>query len=137
MTFYQWVTVGAIVAGFLGTWLIGAFTLGRAVEQMKASFKESIDAERDKIIERMESLEEKFLADQRTQDHNFGEVGAAMRQYIADVEKKVREVEIYGRDNYLKIPDFERAVERLSDDFKNAVGEIRNDIRDLLKSRQP
>jgi hypothetical protein len=30
---------------FLGTWLVGAFTLGRAVEQMKAGFKEEISAE--------------------------------------------------------------------------------------------
>jgi hypothetical protein len=59
-----------------------------------------------------------------------------MRQYIADVEKKLREVEIYGRDNYVKIPDFERAIERLSADFKMAVGEIRDDIRDLLKGKQ-
>jgi hypothetical protein len=133
MTFYQWVTVGAIVTGFLGTWLIGAFTLGRAVEQMKASFKESIDAERDKIVEKIQALEEKFLQDQRTQDHNFGEVGAAMRQYIADVEKKVREVEIYGRDNYVKIPDFEKAIDRLGETMTAGFAEIKKDIRGLLK----
>ncbi len=133
MTFYQWVTVGAIVAGFLGTWLVGAFTLGRAVEQMKASFKESIDTERDKIVEKIEALEDKFLSDQRTQDHNFGEVGAAMRQYIADVEKKVREVEIYGRDNYVKIPDFERAIDRIGESMAKGFAEIKEDIRQLLK----
>ena len=59
-----------------------------------------------------------------------------IKQLVAKFgEKKVREVEIYGRDNYVKIPDFERAVERLSADFKSAVGEIRDDIRDLLKSK--
>jgi hypothetical protein len=136
MTFYQWVTIGAIGAGFMGTWLIGAFTLGRAVEQMKTSFKEAIDAERDKIIERVEALEEKFLSDQRTQDHNFGEVGAAMRQYIADVEKKVREVEIYGRDNYVKIPDFEKAIDRISETMAAGFAEIKSDIRGLLKKPQ-
>jgi hypothetical protein len=36
----------------------------------------------------------------------------------------------------VKIPDFERAIERLSADFKMAVGEIRDDIRDLLKGKQ-
>jgi cytosine/adenosine deaminase-related metal-dependent hydrolase len=133
MTFYQWVTIGAIVAGFLGTWLVGAFTLGRAVEQMKAGFKEEISAERDKIFTKIESLEERFLTDQRTQDHNFGEVGAAMRQYTADVEKKLREVEIYGRDNYVKIPDFEKAIDRLGETMAAAVTEIKEDMRRLLK----
>jgi cytosine/adenosine deaminase-related metal-dependent hydrolase len=133
MTFYQWVTIGAIVAGFLGTWLVGAFTLGRAVEQMKAGFKEEISAERDKIFTKIESLEERFLTDQRTQDHNFGEVGAAMRQYTADVEKKLREVEIYGRDNYVKIPDFEKAIDRMGETMAAAVTEIKEDMRRLLK----
>lgn len=136
MTFYQWVTLGLGAFGFLSTWILGAFKIGRAVEQMRAGVKEEIKKERDSIIEKIDALERRFDTDQKSQDHNFGEVGAAMRQYIADVEKKVREVEIYGRDNYVKIPDFERAIERLSADFRNAVGEIRDDIRDLLKGKQ-
>jgi len=136
MTLYQWVTLGLGAFGFLSTWILGAFKIGRAVEQMRAGVREEIKQERDSIVEKIEALERRFDTDQKTQDHNFGEVGAAMRQYIADVEKKVREVEIYGRDNYVKIPDFERAIERLSADFRNAVGEIRDDIRDLLKGKQ-
>lgn len=135
MTFYQWVTLGLGAFGFLSTWVLGAFKIGRAVEQMRAGVKEEIKKERDSIIEKIDALEKRFDADQKAQDHNFGEVGAAMRQYIADVEKKVREVEIYGRDNYVKLPDFEKAIERLSADFKSAVSEIRDDIRDLLKSK--
>jgi hypothetical protein len=131
MTFYQWVTVGAIVAGFLGTWLIGAFTLGRAVEQMKTGFKEEIGKEREKIMSRIESLEEKFLADQRAQDHNFGEVGAAMRQYIADVEKKVRENEIWGRDNFVQKGEFQKATDRIEEALKEFATDIRTDIRGL------
>jgi len=136
MTLYQWVTLGLGAFGFLSTWILGAFKIGRAVEQMRAGVREEIKQERDSIVEKIDALERRFDADQKSQDHNFGEVGAAMRQYIADVEKKVREVEIYGRDNYVKIPDFERAIERLSADFRNAVGEIRDDIRDLLKGKQ-
>lgn len=136
MTVYQWVTLGLGAFGFLSTWILGAFKIGRAVEQMRSGVREEIKQERDSIVSKLEDLERRFDADQKTQDHNFGEVGAAMRQYIADVEKKVREVEIYGRDNYVKIPDFERAVERLSADFKSAVSEIRDDIRDLLKGKQ-
>ena len=133
MTFYQWVTLGLGAFGFLSTWILGAFYLGRAVEQMQAGIRREIKSEKDSIVEKIGALEKSFEADQKTQDHNFGEVGAAMRQYIADVEKKVREVEIYGRDNYVKIPDFERAIERLSADFKSAFGEIKEDIRELLK----
>lgn len=133
MTFYQWVTIGAIAAGFLGTWLIGAFTLGRAVEQMKAGFKFEIDKERDRILAKIGELEEKFTADQRAQDHNFGEVGMAMRQYTADVEKKLREVEIYGRDHYVKIPDFEKAIDRMGETIRDAVAEIKKDMRQILK----
>ena len=56
-----------------------------------------------------------------------------MRQYTADVEKKLREVEIYGRDNYVKIPDFEKAIDQLSETFKEAVTDIKRDLRQILK----
>jgi SMC interacting uncharacterized protein involved in chromosome segregation len=133
MTAYQWVTLGLGALGFLGTWVLGAFKLGRVVEQMRAAVKEEIDQERDKILDRIEKLRSEITEEQRAQDHNFGEVGLSVRQYIADVEKKVREVEIYGRDNYVKIPDFEKALDRLSSVINSAVAEIKEDIRELIK----
>lgn len=135
MTEYQWITIGLGAFGFLSTWILGAFKIGRAVEQMRAGVREEIKQERDSIVDKIDELEKRFEADQKTQDHNFGEVGHAMREKIASVENKIRDIEIYGRDNYVKIPDFERAIERLSADFKSAVGEIRDDIRDLLKNK--
>lgn len=133
MTTYQWVTLGLGALGFIGTWILGAFKLGRVVEQMRAAVKEEIDQERDRLLERIEKMRADFVEEQRMQDHNFGEVGAAMRQYIADVEKKVREVEIYGRDNYVKIPDFEKALDRISGAINSALAEIKEDIRQLTK----
>lgn len=131
MTTYQWVTLALGSLGFIGTWILGAFYLGRAVEQMRAAVKEYIDAERDKVIDKIDELERHFADEQKSQDHNFGEVGAAMRQYIADVEKKVREVEIYGRDNYVQKGEFEKATNRL----ENAIKELGSDIKDDLRER--
>lgn len=132
---YPWISVGVVILGFVAQGLFGSFRLGQAVGELKAALKKQIDDERDKIVDKIGELERRFDADQKTQDHNFGEVGHAMREKIASVENKLREVEIYGRDNYVKIPDFERAIERLSADFKTAVGEIKDDIRELLKTK--
>lgn len=132
MEMHQWVTVILAALGFLATWIVGAFKLGVAVEQIKTVVKEESDRERDKIIDRIELIERRFDTDQKNQDHNFGEVGAAMRQYIADVEKKLREVEIYGRDNYVKIPEFEKAMDRLSGDLKSFVAEIKKDFSERM-----
>jgi cell division protein ZapA (FtsZ GTPase activity inhibitor) len=134
MTIYQWVMLGLGALGFIGTWILGAFKLGRAVEQMQGAVRKEIKDEREFIISKIEQLEEKFEADQRSQDHNFGEVNAAMRQYTADVEKKLREVEIYGRDNYVKIPDFEKAIDRMGETFKTAVTELKEDMRRILRA---
>jgi hypothetical protein len=132
MTTYQWMTLGLGALGFLATWLLGAFKLGRVVEQMRAAIKEDIDRERDKILSTISDLKDDFEDSQRAQDHNFGEVGAAMRQYIADVEKKVREVEIYGRDNYVQKSEFEKATDRLEAAIKAWGAEIKEDLRDRL-----
>src|SRR3569833_20421 len=132
MEMHQWVTIVLAILGFLTTWIVGAFKLGGAVEQIKSAVKEEFDRERDKILNRIEQIEERFETDQKAQDHNFGEVGAAMRQYIADVEKKLREVEIYGRDNYVKIPEFEKAMDQLSGDLKSFAAEIKKDFSDRM-----
>ncbi|ANW00696.1 hypothetical protein [Bradyrhizobium icense] len=134
MTTYQWVTLGLGALGFLITWTGMWFGAGRFVEQMRAEFKKHIGDELDKIIVKMEAMEARFDTDQKAQDHNFGEVGAAMRQYIADIEKKVREVEIYGRDNYVKIPDFEKAIDRMGETIKGAVTDLKEDMRRILRS---
>jgi hypothetical protein len=130
---YPWISVGILILGFVGQGLFGSFRLGQAVEQVKAALKKQIDDERDKVLAELKAMESRFDADQKTQDHNFGEVGAAMRQYIADIEKKVREVEIYGRDNYVKIPDFEKAIDRIGETMAAGFTEIKEDIRRLLK----
>jgi hypothetical protein len=137
MELYQYLMLALGALGFLVTWILGAFKLGRAVEQMRMALREEANTERDKILERIEAIEDRFLADQKAQDHNFGEVGAAVRQYIADVEKKLREVEIYGRDNYVKITDFEKALDRVSGEIKTLAGEIKKDFRELKSELVP
>lgn len=133
MTTYQWATFVLGALGFLITWTGMWFGAGRFVEQMRAEFKKHIGDEREKIITEIKKLEDDFEESQRSQDHNFGEVGAAMRQYIADVEKKVREIEIYGRDNYVKIPDFEKAIDRMSETLKDSFNELKEDMRRILR----
>jgi hypothetical protein len=122
MEAYHWLTLALGALGFIVTWFLGAFKLGRSVEQMKAAIKAENTDERNKIIE----------DDQKEQDHNFGEVGLSVRQYIADVEKKVREVELYGRDNYVRIPEFEKAMDRLSGDLKSFAAEIKKDFSERM-----
>lgn len=132
MEVYHWMTLGLGALGFIGTWFLGVFKLGQSVEQMKAAIKTEITEERNKILDRIDVMERRFESEQKEQDHNFGEVGAAVRQYIADVEKKVREVEIYGRDNYVKIPEFEKAMDRLSGDLKSFAAEIKKDFSERI-----
>lgn len=126
---YPWISVGVVIIGFIGQGLFGSFRLGRAVEQMKAALKQDIKDERDSILERIEKIKSEFLEEQRNQDHNFGEVGAAMRQYIADVEKKVREVEIYGRDHYVQKSEFDKATNSIRADIREMAADIKTDLR--------
>lgn len=135
MTTYQWATFLLGALGFLITWTGMWFGAGRFVEQMRAEFKKHVGDELEKIFSEIKKIEKDFHESQRDQDHNFGEVGAAMRQFIANVEKKVHELEIYGRDNYVKIPDFEKAIDRMGETIKDAVADLKEDMRRIL--RQP
>src|SRR6187402_2436974 len=120
MTTFQWATLILGSLGFAVTWTVGVVGVTKAVESIKTYATEKLGTE-------IEKLSNRFDEDQKTQDHNFGEVGAAMRQYIADVEKKVREVEIWGRDNYAMKDD----VRDILKDIKDMRADIKSDFRDL------
>lgn len=131
MTAYQWAMLLIAVGGFSLTLLTGIVSLTRAVERIKADTSEKIADLNAIMLGRLSELADKFDKDQRVQDHNFGEVGAAMRQYVADVEKKVREVEIWGRDHYVLKEDFMVATDAIRADIRAMASDIKSDLKDL------
>ncbi len=102
-----------------------------AVANIKADLAKQIAAEREETMAGFADLKAEFLKDQKAQDHNFGEVGAAMRQYIANVEKEMHEIEIWGRDNFVLKDDFVKATDRLEAAIVNVASDIKTDIRGL------
>jgi hypothetical protein len=102
-----------------------------AVANIKADFAKQIAAEREETMTAFAGLKAEFLHEQKQQDHNFGEVGAAMRQYIANVEKEMHEIEIWGRDNFVLKDDFVKATDRLEAAIVNMASEIKTDLRGL------
>lgn len=127
MSIYQWVTLALGAAGFIATWVLGAFKLGRAVEQMKAGVQEKIDAEKLARVAALDDLREEFADSQKSQDHNFGEMGAALRRFIEGVEKEMHAIELWGRDNYVQKPE----LENIRQDIKELSRAIKADFKDL------
>lgn len=117
-----------IAAGAFALNAIGAVGgLVWAVANIKADIAKQIASEREETTEQIAQLRADFLKDQKSQDHNFGEVGAAMRQYITDVEKKLHEVEIWGRDNYVQKGE----LADLRADIRAFAADIKKDFREL------
>lgn len=131
MTPFQWATLILGALGFAATWTIGVIGVTRAVESIKEYASNKIDAETEKINGRLSALIGKFEDDQKKQDHNFGEVGAAMRQYISNVEKEMHEIEIWGRDNFVLKDDFVKATDSLGKAIRDMAADIKSDFKDL------
>lgn len=127
LTPFQWATLVLGFLGFAATWTGGVVAITSAVKKIQEDSSKRVTEETDKIGGKLQAMAERFSEDQKTQDHNFGEVGSAIRQYIADVEKKVREVEIWGRDNYAMKDD----VRDILKDIKDMRADIKSDLRDL------
>jgi hypothetical protein len=127
MTTYQWAMVSIAAAGFLVTigGMIGACVW--AVARVKETTVELIKEERIQRGVDINTAMKRFEEAQDTQDHNFGEMGSALRAFIQQIEKKVYEVELYGRDNYaLKHDVFE-----VRKDIKEMRADIKSDITEL------
>jgi len=121
------VGTGVAIAAFLlnaglaigaAVWAVGKIRTDNA--EKIAEVRVSVDA---KILE----ITDRFSREQRAQDHNFGEVGAAMRQKIADVEQEMHKIEIWGRDNYVQKGE----LTALRQDIKDWAADIKKDLRDL------
>jgi hypothetical protein len=99
-------------------WAVGRIRTDNA--EKIAEIRAGIDA---KILD----MTERFSREQSAQDHNFGEVGAAVRQKIADVEAEMHKIEIWSRDNYVQKGEFTA----LRQDIKTWAADIKQDFRDL------
>jgi len=129
MTTFEWVMVSISAAGFLVT--IGGVIGGCvwAVSKIRQNTAEHITDERIQRADAIHKAMVRFEEAQIVQDHNFGEVGLSLRRFVETLDLKVREIEIWGRDNYALKHD----VTDLRKDIKEMRIEIVTDIKDLCK----
>lgn len=118
-------------AAFIANTIGGIIGLVWAVAKIKAELTKQITEEREETMGQFADLRAEFIREQKTQDHNFGEVGAAMRQYIANVEKEMHEIEIWSRDNFVQKDVFVKATDDLATAIKVMAADIKSDFRDL------
>ncbi|NGX95069.1 MAG: hypothetical protein G4V63_07515 [Candidatus Afipia apatlaquensis] len=142
MTTFQYWMIGLTCVGILITagGVIGACVW--AVAKIKSDVTEKIAEERARTDTVMEAEREntnrlhqelmvKFAAEQKAQDHNTGEMGAALRQHITTVEKKIHEVEIWGRDHFALKNDVADSIKGLRDDVRVMGSDLRGDIKEI------
>jgi hypothetical protein len=122
-------------SGFLVTWTGTVIGLTKSVAAIKSDTSERLADETSLISDKITKLTEHFEADQRTQDSRFGEVALSIRQYVANVEKEMHQIEIWGRDNFVLKSDFidtakrlEAAIDRMSSDIKTDLRRLANKL---------
>lgn len=130
-TAFQWAALVLGVLGFGVTWTMGVIGLTRAVENIKQDTTEKVAAASKSLTAQIEAIRVEFFTEQKSQDHNFGEVGAAMREYIAKVEREMHQIEIWGRDNFVLKEDFMKATDRIEAAILNMASELKTDLRGL------
>ncbi|KRQ99296.1 hypothetical protein [Bradyrhizobium valentinum] len=97
----------------------------------EAKIAEAVSRERATLFETITKAEDKFQADQDTQDSRFGEVNKALRQYITDLEKKVFQVEIWARDRFATKDELSAAEVR---QHALALAEVIKDVRHIKRN---
>jgi hypothetical protein len=144
MTFSEWLAL----AGFLWTcaattvavtWGVGKIKTEiseKIAEEAQARAKAVLEAVEARKIE-LEKLRNDWTESQHTQDRNFGEVGLSLRRFIETVEKDMHEAELWGRDHYVQKVDFEKAIDKLSDEIKAGNADLKADLKELKSEISP
>jgi hypothetical protein len=66
-----------------------------------------------------------FDQELKTNEHHFGETVQAVREHTNLIAKKLYEVELYNRDNYIPRKDFFAIIK----EFKEDMTDLRNSIK--------
>jgi len=154
MTAFEWVMVSLTAAGFLATCCTGLVVVTRAVEEIKRDTSSKIEEVRREIAaealarekalsaavdsrnEEIDKLRADWTETQRVQDHNVGELGLSLRRYIEAVEKEMRKIELWGRDNYVQRPELDSVrsdIKTLGSDMKAVLAEIKSDLKEDIR----
>jgi hypothetical protein len=149
MTYDQIASMIAGAFGFLLTWTgmaVGAtWTLSKIkqdinekiIDESMARAKALAEAVTSRDVE-LDLLRKELIESQKAQDHNIGEVGLSLRRHIEGVEKKIHEIEIWNRDNYVQKPELESvrdAIKMLGTEIKEDFKERLKELKDSLQSR--
>jgi len=131
MTTYEWTMVCIASGGFTIT--VGGTLAGCVwgVAKIKQYTVEQIAAEQLIRAKTIADVAKTFAEDQKTQDHNMGEMGSALRRFIEAVEKEMHQIEIWGRDHYALKNDVEKSTNALLMYVKEMRTEIKADLLNL------
>jgi hypothetical protein len=133
----QWVitAIGLLVTIGINLFLSGRW-VGSSAAEMKIHVSEKIkDAvrEREAVLER---LRRDWADSQKSQDNVFGELGASLRQALADLKDDMHNKEMWGRDNYVhksEVALMREDVKGLRSDLQTMINEIKQDFKDSLR----
>lgn len=131
MTTFEWAMLCVSGAGCLIT---AGGVLGGciwAVARIKEETTARIDAERIHTMSLLAAYAAEAAQERKIQEHNTAELGFSLRRHIENVEKKIGDVEIWGRDHYALKDDVRDVITEIRDDIRTLGTEIKADIRNL------
>lgn len=131
MTTFEW---GMLTVAIVGCLLTAGSILGGsvwAVARIKEETVTRITAERVHTESLLSAYAAEWAKERKSLEHNTAELGFSLRRHIEGVEKKLTEVELWGRDNYALKDDVKESISELRDDIRTLGAEIKADIRNL------
>lgn len=131
MTTFEW---GMLTVAVIGCLITAGSILGGcvwAVARIKEETVTRITAERIHTEALLSGYAAEWSKERKALEHNTAELGFSLRRHIEGVEKKLTEVELWGRDNYALKDDVKESISELRDDIRTLGAEIKADIRNL------
>lgn len=93
-----------------------------ALARLDRSIRDALAQHREEIDQKIAEMERRNILAQAATERTFGEVASAIRQ-------KITEVELYGRDTYLRRDSFYTAIKELSEQLRTQIADLKNDFR--------
>lgn len=119
--------VGAVATGVTKFWTIEKAIL-EAGTARDEELRTEMEAKFENILRDAKTFERDSISRGETMRHEAGEVGAALRQ-------KIYEVEVFSRDTFVNKPTFETAVNRIENSIDKLGDRLETKIDRVLARR--
>lgn len=120
----DYIAIGSISLNILVALVGGTWGISKITANISTEFQQELDGQKEDTTRRLDGLQRLMSGNELAMERNIGETGAAIRE-------KIKEVELFTRDNFVRRDTFHEMVQLLTTNMQTQFGRLEETLNRL------